>query len=76
MTGGDRPRAFIEMELLNGSNGRQLLLLKERLEVPHALDVLIDICTRSTPRTGPESFIRISSRTISSFTSTNGAARP
>ena len=44
MTGGDRPRAFIEMELLNGSNGRQLLLLKERLEVPHALDVLIDIC--------------------------------
>jgi hypothetical protein len=32
------------MELLTGSNGRQLLLLKERLEVPHALDVLIDIC--------------------------------
>ncbi len=44
MTGGDRPRAFIEMELLQGSNGRQLLVLKERIEVANALDILIDIC--------------------------------
>ncbi len=44
MTREDRPRAYIEMELLNGSTARGLLELKDRLEVPHALDLLIDVC--------------------------------
>src|SRR5262249_7361729 len=35
---------FIEMELLVGGNGRQLLQKKKRVEVVNALDLLIDIC--------------------------------
>jgi serine/threonine protein kinase len=41
---GRRPLAYIEMERLKGGNGRQLLVKKENLRVPHALDIIIDVC--------------------------------
>jgi serine/threonine protein kinase len=41
---GRRPLAYIEMERLKGGNGRQLLVKKENLRVPNALDIIIDVC--------------------------------
>ncbi len=44
VTSGPRPVAYIEMERLIGGNGRQLLVNKKRLQVVHALDMVIDVC--------------------------------
>jgi serine/threonine protein kinase len=43
VTSGARPIAYIEMERLVGGNGRQLLVSMKRVQVLHALDILIDV---------------------------------